>query len=83
MRSSACSTRWCRRIRPLSWEAASSSMPRGDRTRMIENTTDDVATALFRFGGARGHIETSRISTGIRFNIGYDIVELDSEGNPL
>lgn len=41
---------------------------------MIENTTDDVATALFRFGGARGHIETSRISTGIRFNIGYDIV---------
>jgi predicted dehydrogenase len=29
---------------------------------------------LFRFGGARGHIETSRISTGIRFNIGYDIV---------
>jgi predicted dehydrogenase len=46
----------------------------GDRGRMIENTTDDVATVLFRFGGARGHIETSRISTGIRFNIGYDIV---------
>jgi predicted dehydrogenase len=47
---------------------------KGDRARMIENSTDDVATVLFRFGGARGHLEASRISTGIRYDIGYDLV---------
>jgi predicted dehydrogenase len=48
---------------------------KADRGRMIENTTDDVATVLFKFGGGgRGHLEASRISTGIRYDIGYDIV---------
>lgn len=47
----------------------------GDATRRIANTTDDVATVMFRFaGGGLGHMEMSRISTGIRFDIGYDII---------
>lgn len=45
-----------------------------DHGRMIKNTTDDIASVMFRFGNSRGHIETSRVSTGIRFNIGYDII---------
>lgn len=47
----------------------------GDQTRRIANTTDDMATVLFRFaGGGTGHMEMSRVSVGIRFDIGYDIV---------
>jgi predicted dehydrogenase len=47
----------------------------GDPTRRIPNTTDDMATVMFRFhGGGTGHMEMSRVSTGIRFDIGYDIV---------
>jgi predicted dehydrogenase len=47
----------------------------GDATRRIANTTDDIATVMFRFaGGGLGHMEMSRVSTGIRFDIGYDIV---------
>lgn len=47
----------------------------GDASRRIANTTDDIATVMFRFaGGGFGHIETSRVSTGIRYDIGYDIV---------
>jgi predicted dehydrogenase len=47
----------------------------GDATRRIANTTDDIATVMFRFqGGGAGHMEMSRVSTGIRFDIGYDIV---------
>jgi len=47
----------------------------GDATRRIPNTTDDMATVMFRFqGGGAGHMEMSRVSTGIRFDIGYEIV---------
>ena len=47
----------------------------GDPTRRVANTTDDIATVMFRFsGGGIGHMEMSRVSTGIRFDIGYDIV---------
>lgn len=47
----------------------------GDATRRIANSTDDIATVLFRFqGGGMGHFEMSRVSTGIRFDIGYEIV---------
>jgi predicted dehydrogenase len=47
----------------------------GDQTHRIPNTTDDLATVMFRFrGGGTGHMEMSRVSTGIRFDIGYDIV---------
>jgi predicted dehydrogenase len=47
----------------------------GDRHRRIPNTTDDMATVLFRYrGGGTGHMEMSRVSTGIRFDIGYDII---------
>jgi predicted dehydrogenase len=47
----------------------------GDATRRIPNTTDDTATVLFRFsGGGTGHMEMSRVATGIHFDIGYDIV---------
>ncbi len=47
----------------------------GDATKRIPNTTDDIATVMFRFkGGGMGHMETSRVSTGIRFDIGYDII---------
>src|SRR6185437_15174018 len=44
-------------------------------SRRIPNTTDDVATVMFRIrGGGMGHFETSRVSTGVRFDIGYEIV---------
>lgn len=47
----------------------------GDAGRRVPNTTDDTATVLFKLaGGGSGHIECSRISTGVRFEIGYDIV---------
>lgn len=47
----------------------------GDPNRRVVNTTDDMATVMFRFhGGGTGHMEMSRVSTGIRFDIGYDIV---------
>jgi predicted dehydrogenase len=47
----------------------------GDPHHRIANTTDDMATVLFRCrGGGTGHMEMSRVSTGIRFDIGYDIV---------
>jgi predicted dehydrogenase len=48
---------------------------RGDAGRRIANTTDDAATVIFKLaGGGSGHIEVSRIATGVRFEIGYDIV---------
>lgn len=47
----------------------------GDPSRRIPNTTDDIATVLFRFaGGGLGHFECSRVSTGLRFDIGYDLI---------
>ena len=47
----------------------------GDSGQMVANTTDDIATVMFRFaGGGTGHMEASRVSTGLRFEIGYDIV---------
>ena len=47
----------------------------GDATRRIKNTTDDMATVMFRFaGGGCGHMQMSRVSTGIRFEIGYHII---------
>ncbi len=46
----------------------------GDSSRRIPNTTDDIATVLFRFPGGSGHLEASRVSNGIRYDIGYDIV---------
>jgi predicted dehydrogenase len=47
----------------------------GDNSRRIPNTTDDIATVMFRFqGGGMGHMETSRVSTGLRFDIGYEII---------
>lgn len=47
----------------------------GDPSRRIANTTDDMATTLFRFaGGGMGHFECSRVATGIRFEIGYDLI---------
>jgi predicted dehydrogenase len=46
----------------------------GDKTRRIKNTTDDIATVIFRFaGGGSGHMDLSRVTTGIRYDIGYDI----------
>ncbi len=48
---------------------------RGDEGRRVANTTDDTAAVLFKLaGGGSGHIELSRIKTGVRFEIGYDIV---------
>lgn len=50
----------------------------GDVSRRIPNTTDDIATVMFRFrGGGMGHLETSRVSTGVRFDIGYEIIGRD------
>lgn len=46
----------------------------GDTSRRIKNTTDDLAHVLFRFaGGGTGQMTLSRIATGIRYDIGYDI----------
>ena len=48
---------------------------RGDAGHRIASTTDDTATVLFKLaGGGSGHIELSRVATGVRFEIGYDIV---------
>ena len=50
----------------------------GDPSRRVPNTTDDMATVLFRFrGGGAGHMEMSRVSTGVRFDIGYEIIGTD------
>ncbi|MBV8566233.1 MAG: Gfo/Idh/MocA family oxidoreductase [Methylobacteriaceae bacterium] len=46
----------------------------GDASRRVKNTTDDIATVIFKFAGGSGHIEASRVSAGIKFEIGYDIV---------
>ena len=41
---------------------------------MIRVDTDDIATVLFRFaGGVTGHMEMSRIATGRRMEVGYDV----------
>jgi predicted dehydrogenase len=46
----------------------------GDPNKRIPNTTDDIATVIFKFaGGGMGHWENSRVKTGVRFEIGYDI----------
>jgi predicted dehydrogenase len=46
----------------------------GDQSRRIKNTTDDIATVMFRFSdGGAGHMSLSRVASGIRYDIGYDI----------
>ncbi len=46
----------------------------GDQNNRIPNTTDDVANVLFKFPGGSGVMENSRISAGIRYDIGYDLI---------
>jgi predicted dehydrogenase len=43
-------------------------------TRRIPNTTDDIGTVIFKFAGGAGLIETSRVSPGAHFDIGYEII---------
>ena len=46
---------------------------------MVRVDTDDIATVLFRFaGGVTGHMEMSRVATGRRMEVGYDVT--GSEG---
>jgi predicted dehydrogenase len=46
-----------------------------DGSRRIRNTTDDIATVIFRFSdGGSGEMSLSRVATGIRYNIGYDVM---------
>ena len=46
----------------------------GDTKRRVANTTDDIATVIFHFSdGGSGEMSLSRVATGIRFDIGYDI----------
>jgi predicted dehydrogenase len=40
----------------------------------VPNTTDDIATAVFKFPGGAGLIEASRVSPGAHFDIGYEII---------
>jgi hypothetical protein len=48
---------------------------RGDTGQRIPNTADDTASVLFKLvGGGSGHIEDSRVATGLRFAIGHHIV---------
>jgi predicted dehydrogenase len=47
---------------------------RSQDARRIPNTTDDIGTALFKFTGGAGLIETSRVSPGAHFDIGYEII---------
>ena len=47
---------------------------RSTDTRRIPNTTDDIGTVIFKFAGGAGLIETSRVSPGAHFDIGYEIV---------
>jgi predicted dehydrogenase len=42
--------------------------------RRVPNTTDDIATAVFKFPGGAGLIEASRVSPGAHFDIGYEII---------
>jgi predicted dehydrogenase len=59
---------------PLS-EGAFRAGAAGDASRRIPNTTDDMATVLLRFaGGGSGHMEMSRVATGVRFDVGYDLI---------
>ena len=46
----------------------------GHPNKRIPNTTDDIATIMFKFPGGSGHMECSRVSTGFNFDIGYEIV---------
>lgn len=47
---------------------------RSAETSRIPNTTDDIGTAIFKFEGGAGLIETSRVSPGVHFDIGYEII---------
>lgn len=47
---------------------------RSHDARRIPNTTDDIGTVVFKFSGGAGLIETSRVSPGAHFDIGYEIV---------
>jgi len=47
---------------------------RSHDARRIPNTTDDIGTVVFKFAGGAGLIETSRVSPGAHFDIGYEIV---------
>ena len=40
----------------------------------VPNTTDDLATVVFKFAGGAGLIEASRVSPGAHFDIGYEII---------
>ena len=43
-------------------------------SEMVQVDTDDIATVLFRFGGGvTGHMEMSRVATGRRMEVGYDV----------
>ena len=47
----------------------------GDKSKRIKNTTDDIATVIFHFsGGGSAEMSLNRVATGIRFNIGYDVM---------
>ena len=60
--------------RPRAESAGSFSLEAGGAADMVTVDTDDVATAMFRFGdGVIGHMEMSRISLGRRMEIGYDV----------
>jgi predicted dehydrogenase len=46
----------------------------GDSAKRVKNTTDDIATVIFHFSdGGSGEMSLSRVATGIRYDIGYDI----------
>ena len=60
--------------RPRAESAGSFSLDAGGAADMVTVDTDDVATAMFRFGdGAIGHMEMSRVSLGRRMEVGYDV----------
>jgi predicted dehydrogenase len=42
--------------------------------RRVPNTTDDIGTAVFKFAGGAGLIEANRVSPGVHFDIGYEII---------
>ena len=60
--------------RPRAESTGSFSLDAGGAADMVTVDTDDVATAMFRFGdGAIGHMEMSRVSLGRRMEVGYDV----------
>jgi predicted dehydrogenase len=47
---------------------------RSTDARRVPNTTDDIGTVVFKFADGAGLIETSRVSPGAHFDIGYEII---------